>query len=507
MKLKLMTLFLFLGVHVFAQDNDVPRLQIEINESKINYIIKETIKSLDNGVQVSFSAQSDFFGNTNSLKKKVNPASYSEIIKLKKKICNCTEDMNTYLEIGSLFNRIYKPDSARLYLGKALGLCMDEKIKNPTDKKLAYAEANIYMQAGDYASSVAAYEKILAAHPMDTISRVFLTVSYLGLGDTAKFSSITEENYRLMPTELVYTFFHVVEAGYSAVFQNKILEDKNASLKSFTNIDLVKKLPVVNGDSTRIKDCYNALLVFNGYLKFILLSSDSTVTKNDLGFFKIGNENELKSTIDYFNSRIKNKKNKNAFKHHKFVAMAYFLLGDFKSSITSLEKSIATFPKGKGDTGENNTVEQFNNITATYFMLADTNMVIKSLENKIAKKPKIDPDPTDHVILGNFYLLKNNDIKAKYHYEQAIKINEYQTNAYVGLSAIEFKNKRLEEAMIPLNQAYAINPNEPNIYYINAAMYLFNNQPNEAWQIYYQLHTYFPNDEFVKEIIYEYYDF
>jgi len=507
MKLKLSVLFLLLSASIFAQENDIPSLKVDITEDKIDYIIKKTLKSLDNGVQVSFSAQSDFFGNTNSLKKKIKPASYSEITKLKKKLCKCPDDINTYIEIGSQFNRLYKPDSARLYLGNALGICMEEKIKNPKDKKLAYSEANIYMQAGDYASCVATYEKILTEHPNDTISRIFLTVSYLGTGDTAKFASITEENYKLMPNELVFTFFHVVEAGYSAIFQNKIPEDKNAPLKSFTNIDLVKKLPIENNDSTKIKDCYNALLVFNGYLKFILLSSDSTIVKDELGFFKIGNEIELKNTIQYFNDRIKNKKNKNVFMHHKFIAMAHFLLGDFNSSITSLEKSIATFPKDKGDTGDNSTIEQYNNITATHFMMGDTLMVIKSLENKIAKKPKIDPDPNDHVLLGNFYLMKNNEIKAKYHYEQAIKINEYQTKAYIGLAAIDFKNKRLQEAMVPLNNAYAINPNEPNIYYINAAMYLFNNQPNEAWQIYYQLHTYFPNDEFVNEIIYEYYDF
>jgi tetratricopeptide (TPR) repeat protein len=496
-----------LSFNAFSQTDEIPRLKIDIDEKKSKYIINETLESIDNGIQVFFSAQSDFFGNTNTLKKKAAPASMNDIAKLKKKICKCPDDMNTFLEIGSLFNRLYKPDSARLYLGNALGICLDEKIKKPGDKDLSYVEANIYMQAGDYASCIAMYEKILAAYPKDTVSRLFLTISYLGAGDTAKFSAITKENYSLMPNELVFAFFRVVEKGYSDIFHGRIPENKNAPLSTFTNVDLIKKLPVTDGDSTRLKDCYHALIVFNGYLKFILLNADSTIVKNDLGFFKIGNETELKNTIDYFNARIKNKKNKNGFMHHKFIAMAHFLMGDFNNSIASLQKSINSFPKDKGDTGDNNTVEQYNDIATTYFMMGDTAMVIKSLENKIAKKPKIDPDPNDHVTVGNFYLLKNNDTKAKYHYEQALKINSYQINAQIGLAAIEFKNLRFEQAMTPLNAAYAIDPNEPDIYHINAAMYLLTNQPEQAWQIYNQLYSFFPEDEFLKEVIQEFYEY
>jgi tetratricopeptide (TPR) repeat protein len=351
------------------------------------------------------------------------------------------------------------------------------------------------------------YEKILAGNPRDTVSRLFLTISYLGMGDTAKFSAITKENYKLMPDELVFAFFYVVEKGYSDIFQNRIPENKNEHLKNSTKVDLIYKLPIVNNDSTKLKDCYNALIIFNGYLKFILLSNDSTIVKNDLGYFKIGNEDELKNTIHYFTSRVKNKKNKNAFMHHKFIAMAHFLLGDFKNSIASLEKSISTFPKDKGDTGDNNPNEQYNNIAATYFMLGDTTMVIKSLENKISKKPRIDPDPNDHVIVGNFYLLKKNDLKAKYHFEQALKINSYQINAQIGLAALEFKNRRYQEAMTPLNAAYGIDPNNPNIYFINAAMYLLNEQPDQAFQLYYQLYNYFPGDEFLEEVLFEFYAF
>lgn len=507
MKLIFLTLLTFLGLKTIAQNEDIPNLKINLTEDKINYIIKETVASIENGVQVSFSAQSDFFGNTNGLKKRIPPASLAEITKLKKKLCKCPDDMNTNLEIGTMFNRLYKSDSARLYLGNALGICMDEKLKKPNDRKLMLTEANIYMQAGDYASCVAMYEKLLETNPKDTIARIFLTISYLGTGDTAKFGAITKDNYEQMPDELVFAFFHIVERGYSMVFQGKTVEDKKIPLKNFTQLELLKKLPVVNNDSTQIKDCHHALIVFNGYLKFILFNNDSTVIKNDLGYLLIGNEDELKNTIAYFTERTKNKKNKNAFMHHKFIAMAHFLLGDFKSSITHLQKSINTFPKDKGDTGDNNPVEQYNNIAATYFMMKDTVMVIKSIENKIAKKPKIDPDPNDYVILGNFYSLTKNDAKAKLNFEQALKINPYQINAHIGLATLEFKNKKYEETMVHLNNAYAINPNEPNIYFINAAIYLLNNQPNEAYQIYSSLFAYFPDDEFLNEVINEFYDF
>lgn len=500
-------IFVLFGIKSFAQNEDIPRLQINLTEDKINYIIKETISSIDNGIQVSFSAQSDFFGNTNGLKKKLAPASLAEIAKLKKKLCKCPDDMKTNLEIGTLFNRLYKPDSARLYLGNALGFCMEEKIKKPNDRNLLLTEANIYMQAGDYASCVAMYEKLLESNPKDTIARIFLTISYLGTGDTAKFGSITKDNYEQMPNELVFAFFHIVEKGYSMIFQGKTVEDKNISLKNFTQLELLKKLPVENNDSTRIKDCHHALIVFNGYLKFILFNNDTSIVKNDLGYLKIGNEDELKETIAYFTERTKNKKNKNAFMHHKFIAMAHFLLGDFKSSVAFLQKSISSFPKDKGDTGDNNSVEQYNNIAATYFMMKDTAMVIKSIENKIAKKPKIDVDPNDYVILGNFYSLTKNEAKAKQNYESALKINSYQINSHIGLATLEFRNKKYEETMVHLNNAYAINPNEPNIYYINAAIYLLNNQPNEAYQIYSSLYAYFPDDEFLNEVINEYYDF
>lgn len=132
-------------------------------------------------------------------------------------------------------------------------------------------------------------------------------------------------------------------------------------------------------------------------------------------------------------------------------------------------------------------------------------MVIKSLENKISKKPKIDPDPNDHVTLGNFYLMQKNEVKAKFHYEEALKINTYQIYAYIGLASIEFKYKRYEQAMPYLNKAYEINPNEPNIYYLTAAMNLVNNQSNEAYQIYSQLLEYFPDNEFLQEVINQFY--
>jgi tetratricopeptide (TPR) repeat protein len=507
MKLIFVAILTLFGIKSIAQSDDIPRLQINLTDDKINYIIKETVSSIENGIQVSFSAQSDFFGNTNSLKKKASPASMAEIAKLKKKLCKCPDDMKTNLEIGTLFNRLYKPDSARLYLGNALGICMEEKLKKPNDRDLQLTEANIYMQAGDYASCVALYEKLLESNPKDTIARIFLTISYLGAGDTAKFDAITKDNFTQMPDELVFAFFRIVGDGYAMIFQGKTIEDKNISLKKFTKLELLKKLPVLNNDSTKINDCHHALIVFNGYLKFILFNGDSTIVKNDLGFLKIGNEDELKATIEYFTQRTKNKKNKNAFMHHKFIAMAHFLLGDFKSSITFLQKSISTFPKDRGDTGDNNPSEQYNNIAATYFMLGDTSMVIKSIENKIAKKPKIDVDPNDYVILGNFYSLTKNEVKAKLNYEAALKINSYQINAHIGLATLEFKNKKYEETMLHLNNAYAINQNEPNIYYINAAIYLLNNQPNEAYQIYSSLYSFFPDDEFLNEVINEFYDY
>lgn len=506
MKQLLLAIFTILGIKSFSQTENIPRLQINLTDDKINYIIEETISSTNNSIQVSFSAQSDFFGNTNGLKKKPKPASIAEIAKLKKKLCKCPDDMKTNLEIGTLFNRLYKTDSARLYLSNALGICLEEKLKKPNDRDLQLTEANIYMQAGDYASCVATYEKLLETNSKDTIARVFLTISYLGAGDTAKFDAIIKDNFTQIPDELVFAFFRIAGDGYSMIFQGKTIEDKNISLRKFTKLELLKNLAVINNDSTKINDCYHALIVFNGYLKFILFNSDSTIQKNELGFLKIGNEDELKATIDYFSNRTKNKKNKNAFMHHKFIAMAHFLLGDFKSSITYLQKSISTFPKDKGDDGDNNPAEQYNNIAATYFMMNDTSMVIKSMENKITKKPKIDADPNDYVILGNFYSLSKNDLKAKMNYEAALKINAFQMNAHIGLATLAFKNKKYEETMFHLNNAYAINPNEPNIYYINAAIYLLNNQPNEAYQIYNSLYSFFPDDKFLNEVINEFYD-
>jgi tetratricopeptide (TPR) repeat protein len=488
-----------------AQTETVPKLKVQMTEERKNHVIKETLEGIQSGVQINFSTNSDYFGNKSKLKKKPAPSSYAEIKKLKKKLCNCKDDINTYLEIGSTFNRLYQGDSARLYLGNAIGLCMNERQLHPQDRNLAYLEGNIYVQAGDYASGIATYEKIVEEYPKDTIARSFLTIFYMGTGDTAKFRQIAEDNFKTMPTELTAVFFYIMEKGISKVTEGEKMTDKNISLRKFVDLDILKNLPVENNDSTRYKDTWYSMMMYNGYLKFGLMNFDSTVVKDEMDFFKIGNEKELNEIIAYFDERSKEKNNQNAFYAYKCIALSHFLLGNFDNSINYLNKSIAAFPKDKGDFSDNNTKEQYNNIAGMYFLLKDTVNVIKSLENKIAKRPGIDVDPNDHVAVGDFYLMTKDFVKAKKNYESAIKINPYQVNAYVGLGSIEFKNKRYEEAIIPLTTAYNINPNEPNVYFLMAAIKLINGFNDEAWGIYKQLYDFYPDDEFLQEIMTQYY--
>lgn len=491
-------------IYASAQSQQIPSLKVALTEERLNYVKEQTLNINDLGIQVSFSVQSEFFGNTNNLAKKINPASLQEITKIKKELCHCPEDLNRYIEIGKQFNRLYKPDSARLYLTTALSLCKEEQTKHPDNLNLKYTEANIYNQVGDYASCISLYENILKEKNKDTVSRLFLTIAYLGMADTAKFSKIIKENYTLFPTDIAFTFFYVVEKGYAAVFSNKTI-DKNCKLRNFTDLHLLNKLPVEKKDSTKIKDAWHSLLIFNGYLKFVLLSADTSIVKDKTGFFKIGNEDELTHSINYFKARVKNKKNKNAFMAYKMISLAYFLTGDFTSCLENLQLSIDKFPKDKGDDGSSNTIEQYNNIAGTYFMMSDTLNTIKSIENKILNKPKIDEDPNDYVTLGNFYFKLKNEIKAIQSYQKALEINPYMVSAYIGLGLIEFKKEQYEKCMEFLNKAYAINPDEPKLYYISAAVNLINFKSAEAWQIYNVLHSYYPNDEYLTKILNEYY--
>ena len=504
MKKYLLLLFCFISILASSQQQQIPTLKVALTEEKLKYIKEQTLNINDLGIQVTFSVQSEFFGNSNNLKKKIIPASFNEIIRIKKELCHCPDDMNRYIEIGKQFNRLYKPDSARLYLTTALGLCKEEQTKHPKELNLKYTEANIYNQVGDYASCISLYENILKEKNNDTVSRLFLTIAYLGMADTAKFSKIIKENYALFPTDIAFTFFYVVEKGYAAVFSNKLI-DKNCKLRDFTELNLLNKLPVEKKDSTKIKDAWHSLLIFNGYLKFVLLSADTTIAKDKTGFFKIGNEDELTNSINYFKSRVKNKKNKNAFMAYKMISLAYFLTGDFNACLENLQLSIDTFPKDKGDDGSSNTIEQYNNISGTYFMMSDTLNTIKSIENKILNKPKIDEDPNDYVTLGNFYFKLKNETKANECYKRALDINPYMVSAYIGKALIEFKKEHYNNCMEYLNNAYAINPDEPKLYYISAAINLINFKSAEAWQIYNTLYTYFPNDEFLYTILNDYY--
>jgi tetratricopeptide (TPR) repeat protein len=183
---------------------------------------------------------------------------------------------------------------------------------------------------------------------------------------------------------------------------------------------------------------------------------------------------ELKTIQKSLISHLKKGNFKNKYILYKSLGFNYLLEKNIESAIENFKKSIDFWPKDK-ISGDYNIL-----FTCQYFIKNDTLVALQVIEQKIKNNLETAmPNPDDFVLKGNVLYTKNNFSGAEKAWQEAIAIRPVP-NAYLGLSLLEMREKKLKEANHFINKAYELDKE----YYLTYALFgiitLMNNQKSEA---------------------------
>ena len=138
--------------------------------------------------------------------------------------------------------------------------------------------------------------------------------------------------------------------------------------------------------------------------------------------------------------------------------------------------------------------------TTRYFLQNDTIASLKVIDEKIKNDSVLFMlNPSDIVLKGNIYLANDEFEKAKYNFQRSLGVGQ-TPDAWLGLSYLELKENKLQEANNLINKAYELNKN----YYLNYALFgiitLLNNQKDAAKDALENALQLKPDDEIIKEV-------
>jgi tetratricopeptide (TPR) repeat protein len=87
----------------------------------------------------------------------------------------------------------------------------------------------------------------------------------------------------------------------------------------------------------------------------------------------------------------------------------------------------------------------------------------------------------NHCALGNYYLLiKKNDDKASFHYQQALQLQPNIPQAYSGLAMVQLKKGFPTQAHVLIQKAIKFKPNDPSLHYNFSRILLKEGRYDEA---------------------------
>ena len=234
--------------------------------------------------------------------------------------------------------------------------------------------------------------------------------------------------------------------------------DKSDSIKTSISIlkDEIKKSP----ENYNLHFVLGELLIMQKdfdkakeeFLNVLKMKPDHYLSYITLGYITLEVQNKPQDAIDYFEKAVQYAPDK-AVVYNTF-AIAYILSNKFREAVDVLEKGIQRI--------ENDESLYFNQtlILLEYFEGDEAGeKVIRNMEKAIRLSPKEEY----YFILGNYYLSKKNNDKAKNAFEHTIKINSKNVYAILGV-ATTYKNAHAYEKAIDLaNDALKIEPNNADI--------------------------------------------
>jgi tetratricopeptide (TPR) repeat protein len=108
-----------------------------------------------------------------------------------------------------------------------------------------------------------------------------------------------------------------------------------------------------------------------------------------------------------------------------------------------------------------------------------------AMENMVAlalnRYPNYYQPALNHCALGNYYLLiKKNDDKASFHYQQALQLQPNIPQAYSGLAMVQLKKGFPTQAHVLIQKAIKFKPNDPSLHYNFSRILLKEGRYDEA---------------------------
>ena len=429
-----------------------------------------------------------------------------EIQSLKNKLNGSHDDYETYNKLGQIYKRLNQKKEAYGCFEKAFEALAKRMNESPNDN-LYKSFAEILVNAENYKSAIAYYEKALEVNSNDTTSYVLLPFCHLYMGNLEMARTTSKNALDKYPENISTHIAYFTSMMYTTYFSEEMRSD---TLSGYTNkkIEDIIDLSFLKATVEKHPDRFDMNLMYQlGRQVGILLKLYKTYSKKTYRFTLSSYDlEEMKKMEKFYSSALKNKK---IAKDHNYIlnkalGILYVMMNKPKEGIPYLQISI----KLKGPEFSNfnsNAGESYDGLITAYMLSKDTLSAIKAAEAKITLKPEVYPYLKNYISLSNFYLLNKNYTKARTTIMEAFKLNDQDYDAWMALALVDVYEENLKSAEENAMKIYEMDNSRPDSFLLLGVIYLLKNDFNSAYHCLKRVQEIDPKSEMANKMLSEYF--
>lgn len=423
------------------------------------------------------------------------PDSLKHIEELEKKIKGNYRDAKIYLDIGTIYKRLYMLEDARKNFSRALDLAK-EYVKNNPDSASAYGILGLsFFSLDDFTEAGLAFEQSYNLNNNDSIALTVIPTCYTFAGNfNSALTTINNiidkdpdnvDNYTYLLTTLYMQKFTEFMAPGPA--HNEL----ESSLKGKSAEEILDLSKIIAAYERNKNDIHFELLYrYYRHLSLFIksfartISQLSTISPNKFRFLLDKSDLiEFDKLESFYKTCLNDSRIPNKVMINEALGNIYLFKGRTKSALLYLKKAIELRSQAKS-TFSYNAAEDYDNLAAAYLILKDTVSFEKVMQQKFNVRPAINPLPEDYISMAKISFSHKDYLSARKYSEEALKINPDHAEAYICLAVLDILNRDTKNAEERLNESYKIDPNNYALYVLQGVCLLYDNDISTAYAVF-----------------------